>query len=350
MAAFLISFVFICIFFLTYAWFAFCTGNDETAPAIPHFLRRPETVLLTMSFIGCLAAWFITPDQYDAIFPVSAMPMLCAFASAVILQLFQTRFSSNKTVFLAILVLCGLNILLLPAGFSLTDGLIPAWSERLALILAWALFAFLYDDMNSSDGVLSLQSLTLNIGMILLYVIGLLPALYGFYSVSFAAVLLAFNFFSAYPSKITLNTAACRMLGFLLGWIAMLAVIEGDGSCAVIICMYYIYETVIAFFKKMTFKSQFKSLSSNTFYNRLAAAGVPPRSICELIARINMMLMLLAGFQLYAPNAYTIILIAFFMVFWLTSRVTSPDESSRHILLMGSLWSFLRKNGKNKEN
>lgn len=350
MAAVLISFTLIGIFFLTYAWFSFSTRNNEISQQIPHFFKLPETVFLTMSFIGCLAAWFITPDQHDAIFPVSAIPMLCVFTSAIVLQGFQTRFASNKIAFLTILVLCGLNILLLPSEFTLTNGLIPVWTERAALVLGWALFAFLYDDLNNCDGVLSLQSLTLNIGMILLYIIGLLPALYGFYSSSFAAVFLAFNFFSAYPSKIMLNTAACRMLGFLLGWIALLGVVEGDGSCIVIASMYYIYETVIAFFKKMTFQKQFKKLSNNTFYSYLAAAGVPPRSICELIARINMILILLAGFQIYASNAYTLILVAFFMVFWLISRVTSPDESNRHILLTGSLLSFLRKNSKNKEN
>lgn len=179
-----------------------------------------------------------------------------------------------------------------------------------------------------------------------MYIFGILPALYGFYAASFTVLFIAFNFFAIYPAKLKLNDTDCRILGFLLGWLCVLACIEGNESCVLILNMYYIYEIIIATCKKLTFKMQFKKLENNTFYSYLASSGIAPQLICGFISRINLMLLLLAGFQIYAPNKYTIIVISFFMVFWMISRVTSPDISNKHISLFGNIFSALKKNAR----
>ena len=239
---------------------------------------------------------------------------------------------------------------MLPQNFALTDGLLPIWSERIILALCWSCFALLYFILNGVEGVLSIQSVSVCFGVMLLFAVGIMPTLYGGFSCLFIALFLALTFYTSYPAQISFSTTECRFLGYLMGWLGILTTIEGNGSCFVILNMYYIYELVIALGKRISFQKQFKSLANNTFYSQLANVGISPRNICNLISRINLVMILLAGFQIYSPNSYTVIIVSFFMVFWISSKITSPEEHNNHLLLTSSLISFLKKNKTTKDD
>lgn len=347
MSNFIISAILISIFFLCYASFTSYVKQEK----IISIIKYPSSILFAFSFLGCIAAYFTIPEQNDALHPSTIFTVLAIFCSTFLLTIIFSKIKSPLWQFIILIIFSSINIALLPHEFTFSNGIIPSLAEKLILITAWSLFAVFYNIMNASDGVISLQSLSGTIGLILMSIIGVLPALYGFYSGSLLACLLAYNFFNRYPSQIQLTNTETRILGFILGWLYILATIEGDGSCVIILNMYYFYELIIAILKKLSFKDQFKTLSNNTFYNNLTSSGIPPHRICELISRINLLLIFLAGFQIYAPNNYTIILISFFVVFWTTSQAISPstDGSQHHILLTGSLLSFLKKKNKSTD-
>lgn len=354
MSIFLITVISIALFFLSYSWFISCAQvaqNDTPSPVIK-ILCQPITPFLTLGFIGCLLGYFVTPDQYDALFPQSLWPLITSFACATGFVLLSHRFPKNSIQFCSLLILCSLNTFLLPADFTLCNGAIPVIIERILLALLWCLFAFLYNNLNNVDGILTIQSLSFSLGIMLMFVIGILPALEGFYGCIFIALFLGFHFFSRYPEILSLNAASCRTLGFVLGWLGILATLEGNSSCVIILSMYYLYELITALFKKIISQKPRNTLVEYTFYSNLAAHGISPKNICELVARINLIMILLAGFQIYSPNYYTVILVAFFMVFWIIARILSPEEkSNNHLLLSGRLFSLFRNNKKeNKQN
>ena len=350
MNIFLTILISLSIFLLSYAWFIFCYNEKITISSKLTFFKRPISAFIFLGFIGCITSYFIIPTQSDMLYKTSLLTPIVSFISATALYGLSHIIKSQKFIFLATLAFCALNILILPPNFNFSNGLLPLYAEQIILIITWSLFAFLYNNLNNVDGVLNIQSISISIGLILMYVIGILPALYGYYAGSIVLILIAFSFFSSYPAKLHLSDSACRVIGFLIGWLCILSILEGNISCVAILTMYYIYEIIIATIKKLTFKAQYKMLKNNTFYSKVASSGISPRNICELISRINIMLILLAGFQIYSPNAYTIVIISFFMVFWITARATSSENSNNHVLITGSLLSFLKKGYKETKN
>ena len=337
----------ICIatFFISYGIFTLC-GSSSVNLGKFKIIKSPIVPFLGLGFIGCLLSYLIAPQQYDALSPTSAWTVVTAFASAAVLWTLLSQSKLQKFGYVFILACCALNLWILPNDFSFSDGALPIWAEKIILAIAWSLFALCYNTMNAGDGILSSESLSITIGLVLLCVIGVLPVLSGYYAAVFIALFMALHFFMLYPAKIALNSTQCRLLGYLLGWLGVLSAIEGSGSCFLILAMYYIFETSVAFFKKLTFKKQYRNMAANTFYSNLTAAGVAPKTVSDLVSRINLILMLLAGFQIYSPNNFTMIIIAFIAVFWLQQKALSPTESGRHVLLFGNLISALRPDNK----
>lgn len=340
MNIFLIVVVSLSILLLSYSWFLFCANPNKTKFS---WLQCPVVPFLCLGLIGCVVAYFLTPNLDDAVFPTSFGLPIIFFTSATALWLGLKYINKGILRFLLIFSLCLLNLFLLPSDFSMTENLIPWQLERIVLAAIWTIFAILYPNMNGLDGILSIHALSLTIGILLLYIIGVLPALYGYYDSIFIALFISFNFFNRYPEVLHLNKTETQIIGLLLGWLCILASLEGDSSCILILNMYYIYEIISSFFRKILQPRKTK-LVDNTFYNVVASAGIAPNSICDFITRINLVLLLLAGFQIYSPNYYTICILSLFSIFWIISRVNATQQTGKqHLLITGSIYSMLRK-------
>jgi UDP-N-acetylmuramyl pentapeptide phosphotransferase/UDP-N-acetylglucosamine-1-phosphate transferase len=238
--------------------------------------------------------------------------------------------------------------LLLPSEIDITNGFIPPLAEKITLAFFWSIFTSFYFVINGIDGLATINSLSICLGLMVITVIGVWPVTYSFYTAIFIAIFLALSFFDRFPAKIRITKFQSQWIGFIIGWLGVLAAIEGSGSCFVILSMYYIYETIIAIGKKISFKKQYKTLANNTFYSRVANAGVPPQQICNLTSKINTILILLACLQIYSPNQQTLMIVAFFTVFWIILKITSPDSTNSHILLTSNLISMYKNTKKDK--
>ena len=347
---FLIILIAVSLFFLEYAWLLRLSASTKTETDNLPPIWYTTLPTITLGFIGCLCSYFLIPEQQDAVIPLTCWHQIIFFLSAFGILFLLNRTSNLKLQFITILFCCTLNCLYLPADINITDGLLSPWLEKLILALIWSLFAFFYYTLNGVEGILSIQSLSICLGTVLMFAIGIMPQIDGAYSLIFTALFIGISYFTRYPAALTLNDSSCMILGLLIGWLGILSAIEGSGSCFIILSMYYIYETLTALLKKLNFQRQFKKMIHNTFYNQLASAGIAPQTIAELVAKINMIMILLAGFQIYAPNSYTMILISFFMVFWVTSKTLTPQEGNNHLLLSGNLLSFLRSSPKQKKS
>lgn len=351
MDTFIIAVLSISVFFLSYSWFL--AISRDTLPKVPSFfsfIKSPVSPLLVLGSICLLVIYFMFQTQTDAIITLPIYtPVLFILSCFALLGLFK-HIRSNKMQYLILLVMTLLNALLLPSEINVTEGLIPPLAEKIILALIWSLFAFMYFTLNGVEGIVSLQSLSVFLGLMVLFVIGMLPTLDGFYSCIYIALFLALMFFTEFPTKITLYKDDCRIIGFIVGWLGILAALEGCGSCFIILSMYYIYETCTALLKKINSQPQFRILTNNTFYAHLADAGISPQNICRFISRINLVMIFLAGFQIYAPNNYTIIIVSAFIIFWMMTKVTSSKDVPQRLLLTSSLISLMKKKKNSSKN
>ena len=345
MDTFIIAVLSISIFFLSYSWFLAISRN--TLPKVPSFfsfIKQPVSPVLVLGSIFLLIIYFMFQTQTDAIIPLPIYTPILFILSCFVFLGLSKHIHSNKIQYLILLAIALLNTLFLPSEINITEGLIPPLAEKIILALIWSLFAFMYFTLNGVEGIVSLQSLSVCLGLMVLFAIGMLPTLSGFYYCLYIALFVALMFFTEFPTKITLSTDDCRIIGFIIGWLGILATLEGCGSCFIILSMYYIYETCLALLKRISPQPQFKILTNNTFYARLADAGISPQNICRFISRINLVMIFLACFQIYAPNNYTIIIVSVFMIFWMITKVTSSKDVPQRLLLTSSLIALMKKN------
>lgn len=340
----------ICIFLLSQAWFIYCTHPQKTENTFLAVCKQPIAPIFVLGFTGCTLSYFLTNNALDALVPLFYIHLAVFFVSVLCFILFCHYCSSNIAQYAVLLALCLLNAFILPNDINLFGYIFPAWAEKILIAVIWSLFAQMYFIMNGVNGVVSLQSLSVCLGIMIITVMGMLPIVYGCYSGIFIAIFLAFSLISNYPTSLTLTTSQSRVVGLIIGWLGLLTAIEGAGSCFIVLSMYYIYEMVVACLKRLSFQRQFKILNNNTFYAQLADAGISPKNINNVISRINLIIIMLACFQMYSNNEYTIPIVAFFMVFWLSSKIISPEQSNSHILLTSSLLSLLRKNKDEKKD
>ena len=339
-----------CVLFASNYWFKFCASKSKPSNVYTKICKNILTPAIVLSFIGCTISYFIDTKQADIIVPLSYWHIALFFSSAIALALLGKHISSNKLLFLLIFAICLLNTLLLPSEIDITNGLLSPLVEKIILALIWSIFATFYFVINGIDGLLTINSLSICLGLIVITVIGIWPIAYSSYTAIFTAIFLALSFFDRFPAKIRISKFQSQWLGFIIGWLGTLAAIEGSGSCFIILSMYYIYETVIAIGKKISFRKQYKTLANNTFYSQVANIGIPPQQICTLTTKINMLLILLACLQIHSPNQQTLMVVAFFTVFWIILKITSPDKSNSHFLLTSNLISMYKNTKKDKNS
>ena len=160
MNIFFITAILLGTFLLSYAWFLFCSNKSIEASSKLNFLVNPISAIISLSFITCLVSFFIAHTIKDILFPTSVYTIICAFISGILLLTASHFIKSQKLLFLTTLLLCAINIALLPTGYSFSDNILPQIVEKAILIIIWGLYSFLYNNMNNSDGVITTQSIS----------------------------------------------------------------------------------------------------------------------------------------------------------------------------------------------
>lgn len=220
---------------------------------------------------------------------------------------------------------------LLPHDFLLFDGLLPFWFDRLAIVGLWTLFCSFYYVLNGLDGIIGSENLTVGIGLSLLAFLGGSPYLFGIIALSFSAVSAAFLIFNWYPAKLNLDKNGCRAIGFMLVWLIFMNGAEGNVTCGLIFAMYYLVELFEATVKKISLRDKYTKLITNTGYYQTNVSGLSPDSVAAFLLKLQVVLIIFGCFQLYAPNTFSIPILAFVISIWFLSRMVDWQNPQKTI-------------------
>ncbi len=323
--------IFIGVFFAAYGCFWLIYQKVDSFSFVS-FFKYPFWVFLAIGFIGCCAVLLLNQEQNDAVYETNLLDICFAFGGSGLIWFVWQKISNRWLRALFVSFLCLIGLFFVPSTFLLCEGYLPFWADRVVLFALWVLFVGGYKYLNGSDGLLNIESLSVVCGVFLLYICGVLPVVLGDAALVLIAIMLAFLFFNNYPSRLSLSDNAVTAYAFLLGCLYVKSAQEGVGSCLLILNMYYIYEVVLAGLKKLSMKPQYKKMMDNTFYGTLSAMGASPKFICDLVVRINILLLVMAGLQIYAPNRLSLSAVSFFMVIWYTNRSTSEKPTPRNVI------------------
>lgn len=279
-----------------------------------------------ISFTASLALFFTNQNTYDFIYKPQYYSLVAAILCAGIIylvSLFNKTSKLTPVIILASAVGCSF---LIPNGFLLFEGNIPAILDRIIIIAIWSAFSFCYKYLNGIDGILSTQNLTIGLGILLISLLGGAPALVGNYAIILIAITAAFMIFNWYPARIILKPGACNAWGFIVAWLILQASQEGSGSCCLIFCLFFIIEVVWAVALKLSWRPQYKNIVANTNYYQANVSGLAPNFICNAVLKLQTILLIFGTFQIYAPNSISLPALCLIMSVWFISKIKNWQE------------------------
>ncbi|MGE5548190.1 MAG: MraY family glycosyltransferase [Solirubrobacterales bacterium] len=249
-----------------------------------------------VALVGLLAAALV-----DGALPATtvAVPAACAL---LVLSWVDDRRSLSARLRLGVHLLAVAAVLAtLPADRLVFQGLLPLALDRVITALAWGWFINLYNFMDGIDGITGVETASLGLGLALA---GTLAGAGGYSApgIVLAAVAVGFLIFNWHPAKLFMGDSGSVPLGFLLGWLLVLAATDGLWAPALILPLYYLADATITITRRALRGERIWQAHRQHFYQRAAARlGHAPVSLAVL--GCNLLLVASAALALFHPLA-----------------------------------------------
>ena len=157
------------------------------------------------------------------------------------------------------------------------------------------------------------ETIVVSGGLVLLSLFAVLPLNVGIVS---AALLGAGVMAYIFSDNCPVGGDASVVLGFLLGWLGIVASEEYLLSCFVIFSAYYIVEVSVCLIRKMSFLPKYKKMEYNSLTLQAFLDGLPFDVILKNVWMVSLVLIVFGLFQINATNVYSIPAIALLITFW----------------------------------
>lgn len=303
---------------LTLSFALLAKGGVETLQP-SRFLKPqylPFQLYAVFAIISALCATLYN-DYYDFVSSTNLIsfcaPLLGGFALIASLILIPQKWGN----YIAQFIIIGILVFLFEPYTINFSNILPSWSNKILTILLWFALANSITVLINVEALAETEMISVSLGMFALYFIsGGLPALLGATAIFFTGIILPLFIYRWYPPKISLPRQTYSILGYAFSWLMIFGSAEFSGSCIYIFAVVLILENIIAYTKKLTFVKKYTNPSSNTVTYQTNLSGLSPDIICRYIFRINFLFIIIGCFQYYAPDSYSIPLLASLICCW----------------------------------
>ena len=175
---------------------------------------------------------------------------------------------------LAVSLRLGAHGLAVLAGLATLHGLVfqgalPPLLDRAAAGLLWLWFVDLYNFMDGIDGITGVETTMLGGGLALvLGVVGAASDGTAALALAAGAAGLGFLRWNWHPARIFLGDVGSVPLGYLLGWLLLLAAMKGFWVPALILPLYYLADASLTLARRVVRRAAFWQAHREHFYQR----------------------------------------------------------------------------------
>lgn len=153
----------------------------------------------------------------------------------------------------------------------------------------WIAFIQLFSSLDALEGIAASQAAGIGGGMVLLAVMsGLFPNTLSTYGLIIACGVAGFLWWNRPPARILMGESGTVPLGFLLGYLLLLAAQSGQGHAAAILPAYALAEGGI------TWLARLKNPRREFYYARAVRRGMKPASVMRYVIGVCLLLVFLA--------------------------------------------------------
>ena len=258
---------------------------------------RGGGVAVLLAIVGGVVALFVLQSEMpDSFIPVCAV----TFGIAAFLFMDDLRGLSIKWRFLAQITAVIVGLMLFPAEGYVFQGMLPSWADKILTGILWVGFINLYNFMDGIDGITSMETIAIAIGIAFIAVISPhFDAEYATISMVFVAAILGFLLWNWHPARIFLGDVGSVGLGYIIGWLLLQLAISGHWVAALVLPGYYLADGGITLLKRILNKEKFWQAHSKHYYQQAVRGGRSPQAVVASITLVNILLIAGAVTSLY---------------------------------------------------
>lgn len=209
--------------------------------------------------------------------------------------------------------------------------LLPPEAEKIVVGLAWIWCINLFNFMDGIDGISAVEMISVGLAVALLMVFAdLFPNQLSQYGMIMAAAGLGFWWWNRHPAKIFLGDVGSVPIGFLIGYLLIMAAEYGYGAAAVIIPGYYLADASVTLVKRACQRKKIWQAHSEHYYQQAVRKGWKHSAVTNYVAGVNILLGFLAIYSVLSPDlAVMYVALAYMAVFMLMGFFGYHSEPER---------------------
>lgn len=192
-----------------------------------------------------------------------------------------------------ICVIAGIS--LLPEDQLVFQGVVPLWLDRIVAAVAWLWFVNLYNFMDGIDGISSVETIAIGGGLIAFSLASGWEHPAAALALIVAAAAAGFAPWNWSPARIFLGDVGSVALGYLCGWVLLVAAAEGWWSVALILPLYYLADATLTLAHRIVRRERIWQAHANHFYQRAARQVSSHARVALTIAVANALLVVAAA-------------------------------------------------------
>lgn len=312
--------------------------------------KDPWFYILGTTALGFTALYFFLPAFPDFVFPFHFLSLMVWLVCSFLIYV-AYLFENNHLTALCLVVSAAVVSLILPADSVIFSEQIPLWADRIFVVLSVCAFSYGMSLLYAMDGILAMTAGCAYFGIAAVAFMGGIPLMLGMFAAFAAGVWGGYFQLNKFPAKIFINQGASLSAGFLLSCLLLQGAAEFAGASMLTIVMFVWAELVYAVFNRYILNQNDREMSENTAHWQLFANGVNVEMITFGVFKILCINVVLALFQLYAANPFSLPIFVFVVDLWLLSimnRVSLGDYSFAHahkefIKNIKEGWSAIKK-------
>ncbi|MDE3059433.1 MAG: glycosyltransferase family 4 protein [Pseudomonadota bacterium] len=196
---------------------------------------------------------------------------------------------------------------------------LPLWLDRGMAALLWIWFINLFNFMDGIDGISASEMICIGMGFCLLAVFSdaFSHNLFS-YSLIVATAGFGFLWWNWHPARIFLGDVGSVPIGFIIGYLLLMASTSGYLFPALILPAYYLADGTLTLLRRLCERKKIWVAHSEHYYQRAVRAGRRHDRVTLYIFGVNLLLILLAVFSALHPHIAVICLaMAYLAVFML---------------------------------
>jgi UDP-N-acetylmuramyl pentapeptide phosphotransferase/UDP-N-acetylglucosamine-1-phosphate transferase len=195
----------------------------------------------------------------------------------------------------------GLLLAFIPAEARIIPGL-PWWIERAGLLIGGVWFVNLTNFMDGIDWMTVAETVPVVGAIILLGVLGVMPALPLAVAVALFGAIIGFAPFNKPIARLFLGDVGSLPIGLLLAWLLFHVAASGHLAAAILLPLYYLADTALTLLRRARAREPIWQAHRSHFYQRATDGGFSINAIVLRVFLLNLALGALAMITVVRPH------------------------------------------------